>query len=151
MRGRKPTPRALKLITGNCGRRPITHPGAFPRALDHYPAPDWLSPRAQEEWRRLEPELRAGGLLTVLDLACFAGLCSELATFAEINEAIAKQRTRSPMRLGPLIGMRRKSGEAVRRWAQEFGLSPVARERISEPQPPKDDPVAKYIPPARPS
>jgi phage terminase small subunit len=74
MRGRKPTPTRLKVLTGNPGKRPLN-------AAEHHPepavpdCPPELGPVARREWDRLVSELAPLRLLTHLDRAALAAYC----------------------------------------------------------------------------
>ena len=66
MRGRKPKPTRLKVITGNPGKRPLNLDEPMPEPI----VPDFppeLSPAAQIEWHRLAGELGKLRVLTNLD------------------------------------------------------------------------------------
>ena len=62
-------------MRGNPGHHPIL-PEPEPRVTETVPEPpEYLGPDAQDEWRRLAPELHVIGLLTVADLHLFAFYC----------------------------------------------------------------------------
>ena len=66
MRGRRPTPTRLKMLTGNPGKRSLNHDEPRPEA--NIPeCPPELGPVARAEWDRLVDELAALRLLTNLD------------------------------------------------------------------------------------
>ena len=53
MRGRKPKPTVLKVLSGNPGKRPLND--REPKAQAGIPEPlPWLDAEAQAEWRRVE-------------------------------------------------------------------------------------------------
>src|ERR1700690_3621432 len=88
MRGRKPKPTHLKLITGNPGHRPLNDaepcaPAAIPSA------PRFMNKDARREYRRLGPVLRDAGVLTNLDGPAFALYCCALARVAEAEHRLA--------------------------------------------------------------
>jgi P27 family predicted phage terminase small subunit len=100
--------------------------------------PGWLLPEAKREWRRLAPELERLGLLTVADRAAFAGYCQAWARWRECEERIAAEGAvvpghRAIMRKHPLTPVAARYLDAMRGFAQEFGLTPQARSRLSLP------------------
>ena len=71
MAGRKPKPTALKLVTGNPGKRPLNDHEPQPEAaIPEVPA--HLSGEAKAEWDRIVIRLHPLGLLTDLDRAALA-------------------------------------------------------------------------------
>ncbi len=89
IRGRKPKPTALKVLTGNPGQRPLNHDEPQPSATPPK-CPAWLSKQAKAEWRKLAPELSRLGLLTLVDEGSLAGYCSALAAFRSAEETIQR-------------------------------------------------------------
>lgn len=74
-RGPKTQPAALKLVTGNAGRRPIDLDAGINPRVEIPRCPSHLSDDAKTEWKRLAPQLEELGLITGLDLAAFAMYC----------------------------------------------------------------------------
>src|ERR1041384_4289249 len=104
MRGRRPTPTRLKMLTGNPGKRPLN--GDEPRPDENIPeCPPELGPVARAEWDRLHGErappgggrgaraewdrlvgeLAALRLLTNLDRAALAAYCGKRSSI-EVGE-----------------------------------------------------------------
>jgi P27 family predicted phage terminase small subunit len=137
MRGRRPKPTRLKVITGNPGKRPLNE--HEPRPEPHIPpCPSELSPAAQREWHRLVTELGTLKLLTNLDRAALAAYCGAYALWAEAQEAIQKYGTmvKSPSGFpmqSPYIAVANRQAEIMMRIASEFGFTPASRSRISTP------------------
>jgi phage terminase small subunit len=122
MKGRKQKPTALKLLQGNPGRRPLNK--QEPKPKRNVRAPDGLSPGAKKEWRRLGPELRRLGLLTMADQAIFAMYCETVAVFYEARDG------RDPhARNGSMLTMEKAAAQG-RAFATLFGLSPSDRTRL---------------------
>ena len=89
MRGRRPTPTRIKILTGNPGKRPLNRNEPRPEpALPE--CPPELGPSAQREWARLIGELSKLNLITNLDRAALASYCGAYALWAEATEAIQK-------------------------------------------------------------
>src|SRR5690349_7620654 len=92
MRGRRPKPTRLKVLTGNPGKRPLNAAELTPEpAIPDCPAE--LGPVARREWDRLVVELASLRLLTNLDRAALAAYCGSYALWAESMEAIQKYGT----------------------------------------------------------
>jgi P27 family predicted phage terminase small subunit len=89
MRGRRPKPTRLKVLTGNPGKRPLNEHEPRPDATVPQCPPE-LGPAAQREWNRLVTELATLNLLTNLDRAALAAYCGSYALWAEATEAIQK-------------------------------------------------------------
>jgi len=137
MRGRRPKPTRLKVITGNPGKRPLNEHEPRPEPQIP-PCPSELSPAAQREWHRLVTELGALRLLTNLDRAALAAYCGAYALWAEAQEAIQKYGTmvKSPSGFpmqSPYIAVANRQAEIMMRIASEFGFTPASRSRITTP------------------
>lgn len=168
MRGRKPRPTHLKLVTGNPGRRPLNPNEPTPeQVLPTVPA--HLSDEAKEEWKRLAQELHSLGLLTRIDRASFAAYCQAYGDWIEAEAQLKRygKVVKSPIRTvtrrrrdgtettetiggypmqSPFLSIRNKALELMYRFGVEFGLSPSARSRVSATgQTFEDDPAKKYL------
>jgi P27 family predicted phage terminase small subunit len=138
MRGRRPKPTRIKILTGNPGKRALNK--REPRPDPAVPAcPPELGPSAQREWDRLVGDLSKFHLLTNLDRAALAAYCGAYALWAEATEAIqkygsmVKSPTGYPMQ-SPYIAIANRQAEIMMRIASEFGFTPASRSRISIPQ-----------------
>jgi P27 family predicted phage terminase small subunit len=138
MRGRRPKPTRLKVLSGNPGKRPLNSDEPKPeRAIPVCPAE--LGPVARREWDRLGKELASLGLLTNLDRAALAAYCGAYALWAEATEAIQKYGTmvKSPSGYpiqSPYVSIANRQAEIMMRIASEFGFTPASRSRISMPK-----------------
>jgi P27 family predicted phage terminase small subunit len=138
MRGRRPTPTRMKVLTGNPGKRALNK--SEPRPDPVVPAcPPELGPGAQREWNRLVGDLSKLNLITSLDRAALATYCGAYALWAEATEAIQKFGTmvKSPNGFpmqSPYIAIANRQAEIMMRIASEFGFTPASRSRISMPQ-----------------
>jgi P27 family predicted phage terminase small subunit len=89
MRGRRPKPTRLKVLTGNPGKRALND--GEPRPEIAIPdCPEELGETARREWNRLVGELAALKLLTNFDRASLAAYCGAYALWAEATQAIQK-------------------------------------------------------------
>ena len=139
MRGRKPKPTRLKVITGNPGKHPLNVNEPLPKpAVPDCPAE--LNAAAQREWNRLVAELAKLRVLTHLDRAALAAYCAAYALWAESTEAIGKYgvMVKSPTGFpiqSPYVSIANRQAEIMMRIASEFGFTPASRGRISTPLP----------------
>ena len=137
MRGRRPKPTRLKVLTGNPGRRPLNadEPQPEPTIPD---CPAELGLVARREWDRLAAELASLKILTALDRAALAAYCNAYGLWAEAIEAIQKYGTmvKSPSGYpiqSPYVSIANRQAEIMMRIASEFGFTPASRSRISAP------------------
>jgi len=137
MRGRKPTPTRLKVLTGNPGKRALNE-----HELDPEPAipdcPAELGAVAKQEWARLAGELGKLRILTNLDRAALAAYCGAYALWIEAIEQIEKygSMVKSPSgypQQSPYLAIANRQVELMMRIASEFGFTPASRGRISSP------------------
>lgn len=138
MRGRRPKPTRLKILTGNPGKRPLNtnEPRPEPETPE---CPVELGPVAKREWERLVVELSKLRILTQLDRAALAAYCGAYALWAEAMEAIQKYGTmvKSPSgypQQSPYVAIANRQAEIMMRIASEFGFTPASRSRIAVPQ-----------------
>jgi P27 family predicted phage terminase small subunit len=151
MRGRRPKPTRLKLLTGNPGKRPLdaNEPQPDPAIPD---CPPELGPVARREWDRLVGELAALRLLTHLDRAALAAYCNAYALWADALDGIHKHgaMVKSPSGYpiqSPYIAIANRQAEIMLRIASEFGFH--ARESRAD----RNTPAARAGPvqPTRPA
>jgi P27 family predicted phage terminase small subunit len=143
MRGRRPKPTRLKLLTGNPGKRPLNMDEPKPE-LGIPDCPPELGPVAQAEWNRLAAELNLLRILTQLDRAALAAYCGAYALWAEATENIQKFGTmiKSPSGYpiqSPYVSIANRQAEIMLRVATEFGFTPASRSRVSSSAPNKPD------------
>lgn len=160
MRGRKPRPTHLKLVTGNPGKRPLNK--AEPKPATGLPQPPAeLSDDARNEWRRVATRLHALGLLTGVDRAALAAYCQAFGRWRQAERALAEMAKLDPVTgalmirtkegnaiQNPLVGVANKAMADMVRYAAEFGMTPSARSRIHAGEPDggdAQDPARKYF------
>ncbi len=137
MRGRRPKPSRMKVLTGNPGKRPLNpnEPQPEPAVPE---CPPELGAVAKQEWDRLAAELRSLRILTTLDRAALAAYCNAYGLWVEAIEAIQKYGTmvKSPSGYpiqSPYVSIANRQAEIMMRIASEFGFTPASRSRISTP------------------
>jgi P27 family predicted phage terminase small subunit len=143
MRGRKPHPDNIVRLRGNPSQHRRNPSVQVPATL--LQCPKHLHGEAREEWKRLAPKLYAAGLLTELDTTALAALCVAQATWREASRKIAEEGSTVPgpggvLRTSPWVRIANQALQQVRLFAGEFGMTPVARQRVKvEPPAPSDD------------
>jgi P27 family predicted phage terminase small subunit len=130
MRGRRPKPTRLKVLTGNPGKRPLNLTEPAPEAVVPDCPPE-LGELARREWNRLVGELSTLRMITNLDRAA-------LAAWAEATEAVRKYGTmiKSPSGYpvqSPYVAVVNRQAEIMMRIASEFDFTPASRSRIATP------------------
>ena len=143
MRGRRPKPTRLKVITGNPGKRPLNKNEPKPRPA----VPDCLTDAAKAEWERISQELLSLRLLTSIDRAALAAYCQAWGRWVEAEEALKKHGVvvRSPNGFpiqSPYLAIANKALDQMRAMLTEFGMSPSSRSRVTaqlSPMPPEWD------------
>ncbi len=131
-RGRKPKPRALRLLEGKPGHRPLPPDIKPPGDAE---MPEHLEGESKIEWNRVIGQLRTLGLATSLDRAALAGYCVSWARWVEAEKAlkrygaIVKAPTGYPMQ-SPYLGVANQALKLMREFLVEFGMTPVARTRV---------------------
>lgn len=137
MRGRRPKPTRLKVLTGNPGKRPLNDHEPKPQVARPECPPE-LGPVARAEWERLAGELTSLRLLTNLDRAALATYCAAYAFWADAIGNIQKYGTmvKSPSGYpiqSPYVAVANRQAEIMMRVASEFGFTPASRSRIATP------------------
>ncbi|TVQ59904.1 MAG: phage terminase small subunit P27 family [Phycisphaerales bacterium] len=135
MRGRKPTPTAIKELRGNPGRRkPSVREPVPKRGAPTCPA--HLSPEAKREWARVVKELDRLGLVTTIDRAALAAYCQLYARWAFAEKHLQDQgyviETPNGMQMpSPYVSISSKALEQMKAYMVEFGMTPSARTRVN--------------------
>jgi P27 family predicted phage terminase small subunit len=105
--------------------------------------PEFLSPVAHEEWRRLIGELVALRLVTAVDVMCFGAYWEAVATWQYAVEALNRtpiedrlviRGKNGALRPNPLV--RTEASASMLELGREFGLPPVSRTRVGGPAAP---------------
>jgi len=142
MKGRKPVPRALKILRGNPGKRRIADDEPQPSTAIDLAVPEILAgdADARAEWERTAPMLHRLGLLTEADLDALILYC---ASFARWQQAERQLRTDGlivhagpnhfPI-ISPFLIISNRAQAQCRALLIEFGLTPVSRTRVHLPK-----------------
>ena len=135
--GQKPKPATLRLLEGKRGHRPIKE--GYKVAPVMPKMPQWLTPLAKTEWKRIGPELFKNGVLAREDRAAFECYCENYAKYCQCRNFIKSKggyaiyiiwwanRASGPPRH---IDVMEKSMTQIRLFCAEFGCTPSSRMRI---------------------
>ena len=135
MRGRKPTPTALRKLNGNPGKRGYN--GAEPVPPEGMPdCPPHLTELAREEWDRLVGTLHAMGVVSTVDRAALAAYCQSYARWAEAEEKLKETpiMLKTPsgyVQQSPWLSVANKQMELMGRYMAELGITPASRSRVA--------------------
>ena len=153
LRGPKPSPTVLKLISGNPGKRPLNLSDGINPPIQIPAAPKWLSSHAAKEWRRIGGELAQLGLIAEIDKASLATYCQTWGELCDLELAFGAQKRAAMANLGKAedvtmevffqktpTGFLRESAlhrkivemrSELDRYVRNFGLNPSARSRVT--------------------
>jgi len=141
--GRRPIPTAVKKARGTLRKhRTRTDEMKLPR-ISRLTPPEFLDSYGLEEWNRIVPMLDNVRVLTDADLLALGNYCSTVsvcirATLETNKSLMAPVIKGSKMRrVHPMIRVAKEARAECLRYAQEFGLTPSSRSRISAPGPEK--------------
>ena len=133
MRGPYPKASSLKL-TGSDRRYHRSNPTpAVPASVPA--APDWLGDDAKAAWDEWAPELHRLGLLTELDLPAFGVLCSTWSRWLRASRYVDEHGLTYTASTGlekqhPMVGIEHEAGKSWLAQAQQFGMTPLSRQRL---------------------
>jgi P27 family predicted phage terminase small subunit len=150
MRGRKPTPTALKLVRGNPGKRPLNDAEPTPPATPGLECPVWLSAPAREHWPAIAEQLRAAGLLSDIDHAALGLYCEAFARWKDANEKVVKLGAVVKSAHGypipsPYLQVANQAHAQLTRLLSEFGMTPSSRSRVAAKKPDPAEQYAKFV------
>jgi P27 family predicted phage terminase small subunit len=135
--GRKRTPSALKLVTGNKDKRFNNENEPVVAPAEPSP-PDFLSNDAKIEWAAQCPALFAAGIMTELDRIPFAAYCQMFGVWAQAERAIKLMGGALTIQAGngttipnPLLNIANAAMKDMVRYAAEFGITPASRTKVN--------------------
>lgn len=149
MKGRKQKHPKIKLLERNPGKRPITD--VMDKKLKiKIKKPEFFDTYASVIWDELAPQLIADGRLTPLTRAGFEILCVLKGRMNKIEEELQrqnflKQGYRKDSVKNPLLTIYKTTVDQFFKFAAEYGLTPLSRQRlVLEPSEP-DDSFLRFI------
>jgi P27 family predicted phage terminase small subunit len=132
---RKPKSKAEHKLRGNPSRIDLNrdHVAIKPASIR---VPTWLDKTGKALWKKLAPELKSKGLLTLGDVEAFACLCQ---SYSDYRDAVAILRKEGKTVIAgsggvkphPALSEQKRSFEAFTNLAKEFGLTPKSRSAIT--------------------
>lgn len=133
MKGRVQKSIKEKSLNGSRHSKEATLSAPLLKKLWNMP-PD-LGPHGKRLWREIGPHLLKAGLLTEWDREGFTFLCSSFNLIKECEEILRRDGltvdgVSGTTKKHPVIAVRNKAMDDFRYWAEQFCLSPVARERM---------------------
>jgi P27 family predicted phage terminase small subunit len=166
MRGRKPTPTAMKIANGNPGRRPLNMHEPCPTGL--IAKPEWVNGETLEVWRHIVPLLEGMGVMTAADCEAVGRYCDAIALWQRARKFVHERGSTYPIRskdpvieetVDPLTGGKRQQvtypiisiaqypqvaeyrqlSKLLLAFESEFGLTAAARTRIEVHELPRGD------------
>lgn len=154
MKGRKPKPTHLKLVTGNPGKRAIN--AAEPKVSRSRPSPpSHMSDKARETWGYVTGLLDRMGILTEVDALALEMLCEAYADFLAASATLRElgsdyyettnQSGSTMYRAHPALAKKQDADRRIRGWLAEFGMTPSARSRVKADGEQEEDPAEAYF------
>jgi len=122
-------------------------PSARARKLN---PPAWLSARAKDVWRRLEPKLRAMGVLDAADENALARYCQLFARYRECETEIQEYGSFVNDDSGnevelPAVKRAERLSQQLTRLEDRFGLSPSARASLAAERTDEEDEKERFF------
>lgn len=132
-RGRKPTPTALKLVTGNPGKRAVNKKEPKPRG-NLYDPPEWLTETQRKGWE-YAIESAPFGLLKRVDRSTLVAwvVAEDLHRQAaeKLNGGAMLIKTPNGMPVqSPYLSIINKQASLMIKAASEMGFTPASRSRV---------------------
>lgn len=136
MRGRQQKTPKQKALSGKAPNVPKAEP------LQVKECPEWMPATGRELWEELSVRLSESGVITVLDESALEALCLSYALMRQaaaemLKEGFTVTGDKGTIKKHPAFSIYKSNADTYRRFAEQFGLSPLARQRLDLPEPPK--------------
>ena len=111
--------------------------------IDNVECPDWLCSVAKKEWKRIQEDLINLGLLTNIDVNQLAIYCDAYAKYRKAASEIDKyglvikhtnKAGATNVVTNPYVLIAGKYADLIKKFCDEFGLTPSSRARLAIPQ-----------------
>ena len=134
IRGAKPKPTRLKILTGNPGRHRINQSEPRPAVVSPQP-PAYAGREIKGFYKRNAQMLADLGVMTTADVDAFELMATHFGIAIDAAKRIRKEGlTREDddgiERKHPLLQVLRDNSTAFRAYAVEFGMTPSSRSRV---------------------
>ena len=152
MKGRKPTPTQLKILSGNPGRRPLNP--REPKAKVGRPAkPRGLTEKARKAWDDFVSYLGELGVLHTVDRHAIELMAETYVEWRQHTTTLEREGTiyKAPTERGfmirprPEVSMRSDAARRLASLLAEFGLTPSTRSRLEINPPEELDPLQEFL------
>lgn len=140
MRGRKPKDLAMKLLSGNAGKRPLSGaPSDEPFVVGELKKPRGLDKYASKEWDRIVQTLApilspASEGMVLIAVDAYSEMRHAQAALADGVLTYTTESKKGPAmtRERPEVGIRQRARRAYHQALAELGASPVAHTRVKK-------------------
>lgn len=153
MPGPPPKPTALKVVTGNAGKRALNKQEPKPKQAKPK-CPAHLSPKAKTAFKNVCQILEGMGVLTIADGMAIELLCDAYAEWRDLDTLIKKEgRTYKTISTSgdevikghPAVAMRSDAWKRIKSMMVEFGLTAASRTKVNAEKPEEVDPLDEYM------
>jgi len=134
MQGRKPKPTAVKLLSGNPGKRAINHSEPRPK-IELPPAPEHLGDDEKSKWMAVVKELHPLGLVTTVDKDALAMYCVIYVRWMKAERMVREKGEIIKTAAGniiqnPYLAIANRALDQLNKLGAEFGMTPSSRSRV---------------------
>ena len=156
MKGRKPKPTALKVLSGTAQPcRTNKKDLVMPVVSKVPPPPRWFSALAKKIYKDTTRHLTAAKVLNSVDLEMLVAYCQEYANYLEIMEQFSKGTEKQVIisttksgtmhQVNPLFKIAQASLEKARAIGVEYGLTPSSRAKVNPIKEEKEDEFGNFL------
>jgi len=151
--GRRRQPTALKILRGNPGKRRLNaeHEPTPPALDDSFdtPPPELKGDRrAQAEWTRVAPLLRACGLISEAERGAVVALCQQWSTYLAARWQLQRHGVTATVngvvRVSPFVAIADGALVHCQRLWNELGLTPSGRAKVARLPSARVEPASKW-------
>jgi P27 family predicted phage terminase small subunit len=134
MQGRKPKPTAVKLLSGNPGKRAINRSEPRPQ-IELPPAPEYLGDDEKHKWAAVVKELHPLGLVTTVDKDALAMYCVIYVRWMKAERMVREKGEIIKTAAGniiqnPYLAIANRALDQLNKLGAEFGMTPSSRSRV---------------------
>ena len=134
MQGRKPKPTAVKLLSGNPGKRAINHSEPRPQVVLPS-APDHFGNDEKNKWISVVQDLHPLGLVTSVDKDALAMYCVIYVRWLKAERMVREKGEIIKTAAGniiqnPYLAIANRALDQLNKLGTEFGMTPSSRSRV---------------------
>lgn len=161
MRGRKPKPTAMKLLSGTLQKcRTNKQEANAMKITKAPPPPKWFSSLAKKIYKDTTRQLLASKVLSPVDLQMLVTYCQEYANYMEIMQkfspgkdgvaeeervVITQTKNGRIQQVNPLLKIAQVSLEKAKSIGVEYGLTPSSRAKVKTIKEDEQDDFQKFL------